>query len=164
MIAILSGFSFSQTKTIDVAFNTSIFENRANANRQITPIENPLAMGFQLKYHFQPGIAVKLANESLKGSVQNNSGEGLNVQTSVSVLLYPVTVWKFSPYINFGLSMSRYHDASNLKSKDDLFVMNGLGTDFSLIGSLLLSTEANFYTDGLNYVGWGSTFGLGYRF
>jgi hypothetical protein len=167
LLVVITSVSFAASNRLDVALKTSVWGDQTDAQNRVTSIKNPLSVGFQMRYHFRPDFALQLANESLKGSTYNSLGEGLNVHTSLSALVYPVKYGRVLPYVNFGFNWSQRHDP-NTKSlhntQNDLNVLTGIGFDLPLLGNMIYSLETRAYSDGLNYLGWGTTFSMGYRF
>lgn len=167
LMVFITSISFAASNRLDVALKTSVWGDQTDAKNRVTSIKNPLSVGFQMRYHFRPDFALQLANESLKGSTYNSLGDGLNVHTSLSALIYPIKYGRVLPYVNFGFNWSQRHDNVNDElhnTRNDLNILTGVGFDLPLLGNMVYSLETRAYSDGLNYLGWGTTISMGYRF
>ncbi len=163
-LLIVSGTAFSQSGKFNFAIQTGYYGDQNDSQNQLTSLKDPLSIGFQLRYHINQDVALQLANESLQGNAYQNAKEELNLQTSLSALFYPVQVWKFSPYISYGLSMSQLLDHNRANTKNNLNYLTGVGTDFLVTNRLFYSFGARFFSDGLDYLGWGTSLSMGFRF
>ena len=164
LLILTASFSFAHTGKFHIAFKSGYFGDQSDERYRVTSVENPLSFGSQLRYYILPDFALQIANESLQGSQRKSAGEELNVQTSLTTLFYPYQLGRFSPFVNYGVSWVQYNAPSETNSRDDLNFQAGVGGDLFLLGNLVYSLEAKFFTDGVNYRGWGTSFSLGYRF
>ncbi len=164
LLVVFSSMSFAQDGKWSVALKSSYFGDQSDESHCMTSIDDPFSKGFQVRYSPRPDFALQFVTESLNGKTREKTGEELNIQASLSTLVYPIKVWKFSPYITYGLIWVQSNRNDESKSNSELNFQTGIGTDITLLGNLICSAEAKIYSDGLNYLGWGPSFGLGYKF
>ena len=164
LLVVFSSMSFAQNGKWSIALKSSYFGDQSDESYRMTSIKDSFSKGFQVRYFPRPDFALQFVTENENGKIREKTGEELNVQTSLSALIYPTKVWKFSPYFIQGLIWVQSNRSNEAKSNSKLNFHSGIGTDIALLGNLICSTEAKIYSDGLNYLGWGPSFGLGYKF
>jgi opacity protein-like surface antigen len=164
VLVILTNITYAeQSSHWSIALKSSYFGDQSNSSHRLTAVDDPLSVGFQLRYFPRHDIALQFADECLNGKTKENTGEELNVQASLSTLFFPIQFGRLSPYIIYGLVWVQHNNNAEIKSNNDFSFQFGIGSDFSVVGNILFSAEVKTYTDGWNYQGWGTSFGIGYR-
>ena len=161
---ICASVSFAHTHNWSLGVKSSYFGDQTNRNYRLTSTEDQMSFGFRLRYFPQDDLAIQFSGESLKGTVRNNSGDELNFQTSVAALVYPFNIWKLSPYFSTGFVWVQANRNVDAQSDSDLNLYSGIGFDIALYGNLVYTADYRVYSDGFGYLGWGTSFGFGYRF
>jgi hypothetical protein len=164
LLVILTSITYAQQSSRwSIAVKSSYFGDQSNSSHRLTAVDDPLSVGFQLRYFPKHDIALQFADECLNGKTKENTDEELNVQASFSALFFPIQVGRFSPYIIYGLVWVRHNSNTETKSTNDINIQFGFGSDFSVSANIFFSAEVKTYTDGWNYQGWGTSFSIGYR-
>ena len=164
LLVVFSSMSFAQNGKWSIALKSSYFGDQSDESYRMTSIDDPFSKGFQVRYFLRPDFALQFVTENQNGKIRKKTGEELNVQSSLSLLIYPSKVWKFSPYVTYGWIWVQSNKNNESKSNSKLNFHSGIGTDITLLGNLICSAEAKIYSDGWNYLGWGPSFGFGYKF
>jgi opacity protein-like surface antigen len=164
VLVILTGMTYAeQASRWSIAFKSSYFGDQSNSSNRLTAVEDPLSLGFQLRYFPRQDIALQFADECLNGTTRENKGDELNLQVSLSALFFPIQFERLSPYLIYGLVWIQHNNNTETKSNNDFKFQFGIGSDFSLTGNIFYSAEVKTYTNGWNYQGWGTSFSIGYR-
>jgi outer membrane protein W len=164
VLVILTSMTYAQqSNRWNIALKTSYLGDQSNSLHRLTAIEDPVSLGFQLRYFPRQEIALQFSNEYLNGKTRNNKGDELNIQASLSALFYPIQFERLSPYLIYGLVWNQHNSNSELKSDSDLNFQFGIGSDISITRSIFYSVNVKSYTNGWNFQGWGSSFSIGYR-
>ncbi len=164
LLVVFTSMSFAQSTNLSIALKSSYFGDQSNDSHRLTAIDDPLSIGFQLRYFPRSNFALQFSAESLNGKTREKIGEELNVQASLSALVYPIHVGKISPYLTYGLIWVQHNNSNENKSNSEVNFQTGIGTDIAVLGNLIYSVDAKIYSDGLNYLGWGTSFSIGYKF
>ncbi len=164
ILVILTSMTYAeQPNRWSIGLKASYFGDQSNSSHRLTAVEDPLSIGFQLRYFPRHDMALQFADECLNGKTRENKGDELNVQASLSALFFPVQFERFSPYLTYGLVWVQHNTNTETKSNNDINFQIGIGSDFSMVGNIFHSAEVKLYTDGWNYQGWGTSFSFGYR-
>ena len=160
---IFTAQSFAQNNW-SIALKSSYFGDQTNTANRVTAIENPLSVGMQLQYHATENFALQYSVESLNGRTRENVGDELNVQSSLSAVVYPFHIGRFSPYVIQGFNWVQRMDNSVTNTSSSFNIQMGFGTEFAISNKLFYNMMAKMYSDAGVYEGWGTSFGLGYAF
>ncbi|MDQ7065469.1 MAG: hypothetical protein Q9P90_14625 [candidate division KSB1 bacterium] len=163
MVFIFAGLSHAQNSRWSLALKSSYFGDQSRNAHQLTAINKPISLGFQLQFYLRPDLALRYSAESLSGKTQTPPGNELNVQSSVAFVAYPIEFWMLRPYLIQGLLWKRHNNSSGTASNGNVYYEIGFGTEFVLSRKLFSSLAAKMYTDGRIYHGWSTSLSFGYR-
>ncbi len=164
VLFLLAGFAFAQDNKWSVSFISSYFGDQTGNLYQVTAINNPISLGFQLQYFMRSDLGLKYAVESLYGETTNPNGNEFNVQSSFAIVGYPFKMWRFRPFLAQGVLWVQQNNNIESKSKRRFYYEFGIGTELALSAKLFNSFTAKLYTNGWNYHGWSTALSLGFRF
>lgn len=164
VVLFLAGFAFAQNTKWSMAFMSSYFGDQAGNLYQVTAINKPISMGFQLQYFINSDLALKHSVETLNGEVKNDGSNELNVQSSLAIVGYPFEVWRFRPFLTQGILWIQQNNSLEGDSKGGFYYEFGLGTEFALSSRLFNSITTKLYSNGWNYHGWATSVSFGFRF
>jgi len=102
LVLLFVSLPLAQHNNWSIAFMSSYFGDQAGNLHQVTAINKPISMGFQLQYFIRGDLALKHSVETLNGKVENAQGNELNVQSSLAIVGYPFQVWGWSTAVSFG--------------------------------------------------------------
>jgi hypothetical protein len=146
-----------------MALGSSYFGDQSNEAHRVTTLKNPWSFGFQSRYHFDHNGAFQFSAQSLSGRMQAANGDELSVMATFSALVYPLRGTRVSLFLSSGVMWIQSLREGEDASRTQLAFQMGFGSDLTLPGNLILSLEVKPYTDGLNYLGWGTSVYFGYR-
>ncbi|NOZ03906.1 MAG: outer membrane beta-barrel protein [FCB group bacterium] len=163
LMIIAANVSFSQESGWTVALKSSYFQNQSAVTPRITSVKRPFSIGVQLRYNVLHDFAVQYSIESLNGKRKGNDGDELSIHNSLSALIYPANRRKISPYFISGVKWIQLNRNVDEQSKNEFSFQMGFGYDIPIIDKLVSNVEVKMYSDGFNYLGWSSSFHLGFR-
>jgi hypothetical protein len=76
VLVIITGITYAeQPSRWSIALKSSYFGDQSNSSHRLTAVEDPLSVGFQLRYFPIHDIALQYADECLNGKTKENTGD-----------------------------------------------------------------------------------------
>ncbi len=163
LLLVSADVSLGQSSRWSIALGSSYFGDQSNDAHRVTTLKNPWAIGFQSRYHLDHNSALQFSAQSLSGRTQAASGDELSLLASLSALVYPLRGTRVSLFLISGVMWIQSLREGEDASRTQLAFQIGIGSDLTLPGNLILSLEVKPYSDGWNYLGWGTSVYFGYR-
>ncbi len=160
----ITEFAFAQHHRWSVAFKSAFFGTPTASTNAITTINTPVSLGLQLRYFFRQDMALQYSLENLSGKSNSLSGNETNVQSSLSLVSYPIKMGWFSPYFIQGASWRQRYNDGRINNQNQFSYQLGVGADLLFGGNWFSTVDAQMFTDGWHYQGWSASLSFGFLF
>ena len=150
-----------QAQNYTIGLVASQFHNSTNDDR-ISEANDPFGYGLVFASRITEELSMGVTLEFLQDDLENAAGKEKDFRFHYSIFLHPFKTEYVHPYISSGIVYTHrtfdYDNALN-RSDDNKSLINGrfsIGVDVPIISNLFVNGDLGIYTDGFEYVGWGS--------